>query len=177
MLVGSREVNRAGDSDFFLMKLDQNGNKIWAKTFGGSDEDILNGVAPTPDGGVVATGSTRSFGSKQSDLSVMYFNRGGKLIWHKVYGYDYYDEGNAVTVTKNGGFMVAGKTNSMGKGGFDTYLLALNSKGSLIWSKLYGGREDDIAHSITRTSDGGIVVVGESDSFKRSRDFYMIKLK
>jgi len=177
MMVGSREVSRSGDSDFFLLKLDQNGKKIWAKTFGGSDLDVLNAVAPTPDGGIVATGATRSFGSKQTDLSVMYFNKNGKLIWHKIYGYDYNDEGNGITMTKNGGFMVAGTTNSMGEGEYDTYVIALNSKGSLIWSKLYGGRENDIAHGITRTSDGGIVIVGESDSFKRSKDFYMIKLK
>lgn len=177
MVVGAREVGRAGDSDFFLMKLDQNGKKIWARTFGGGDLDVLNAVAPTPDGGIVATGATRSFGSKQTDLSVMYFNKNGKLIWHKIYGYDYYDEGNAITMTKNGGFMVAGATNSMGEGEYDTYVIALNSKGSLIWSKLYGGRENDIAHGITRTSDGGIIIVGESDSFKRSKDFYMIKLK
>jgi uncharacterized delta-60 repeat protein len=177
MMVGSREVSRSGDSDFFLLKLDQNGKKIWAKTFGGNDLDVLNAVAPTPDGGIVATGTTRSFGSKQTDLSVMYFNKDGKLIWHKIYGYDGYEKGNAITMTKNGDFMVAGATNSMGEGEYDSYVIALNSKGSLIWSKLYGGRENDIAHGITRTSDGGIVIVGESDSFKRSKDFYMIKLK
>jgi len=177
MMVGSREVGRSGDSDFFLLKLDQNGKKIWAKTFGGKDLDVLNAVAPTPDGGIVATGTTRSFGSKQTDLSVMYFNKDGKLIWHKIYGYDAYEKGNAITMTKNGGFMVAGATNSMGAGEYDTYVIALDSKGSLIWSKLYGGRENDIAHGITRTSDGSIIIVGESDSFKRSKDFYMIKLK
>ena len=177
MVVGAREVNRAGDSDFFLLKLDQNGKKIWARTFGGSDSDILNAVAPTPNGGIVATGATRSFGSKQTDLSVMYFNKNGKLIWHKIYGYEYNDEGNAITMTQNGGFMVAGITNSMGKGEYDTYIIALNSKGSLIWSKLYGGRENDIAHGISRTSDGGVIIVGESDSFQRSKNFYMIKLK
>ncbi len=171
IMVGSREVSRAGDSDFFLLKLDQNGRKIWARTFGGSDRDVLNAVAPTLDGGVVATGETRSFRSKQSDLSVMYFNKKGKLIWHKIYGYDYYDKGNAITMTKNGGYMIAGTTNSMGNGEYDTYVIALNSKGSLIWSKLYGGRENDIAHGITRTTDGAIVIVGESDSYKRSKDF------
>jgi uncharacterized delta-60 repeat protein len=177
MMVGSREVARAGDADFFLMKLDQNGKKIWARTLGEDQHDVLNAVTPTPDGGIVATGATRSFGSDQTDLSVMYFNKNGKLIWHKIYGYEYYDEGNAVTMTKGGGFMIAGTTNSMGKGDFDAYIIALDSKGSLIWSKLYGERSKDIAHAITRTTDGSIVIVGESDSYKRSKDFYMIKLK
>ena len=177
MMVGAREVNRSGDSDFFLMKLDQQGKKIWAKTLGQNEHDVLNAVTPTPDGGIVATGSTRSYYSQQTDLAVMYFNKNGKLIWFKIYGFKYYDEGNAVTMTKDGNYLVAGKTNSMGKGDFDNYLLALDPKGKLIWSKVYGERNKDIAHGITRTSDGSIVVVGESDSYKRPKDFYMIKLK
>jgi uncharacterized delta-60 repeat protein len=177
MMVGSREVSRAGNADFFLMKLDQSGNKIWARTLGEKEHDVLNAVAPTPDGGIVATGATRSFGSEQTDMSVMYFNKDGKLIWHKIYGFKYYDEGNAITMTKDGGFMIAGSTNSMGKGDYDNYIVALDSKGSLIWSELYGKRKRDVAHAITRTTDGAIVIVGETNSFKRRSDFYMIKLK
>jgi len=177
MMVGARELERSGDADFFLMKLDQNGKKIWAKTLGGKDQDILNAVAPTPDGGIVATGSTRSYNSEQTDLAVMYFNKNGKLIWFKIYGFKYYDEGNAITMTKDGNYLVAGTTNSMGKGDFDTYIIALDGKGQLIWSKLYGDKNKDIAHGITRTTDGGVMVVGESDSYKRPKDFYMIKLK
>ena len=177
MMVGAREVEHSGDSDFFLMKLDQDGKKIWAKTLGQNDHDILNAVTPTPDGGIVATGSTRSYNSEQTDLAVMYFNKEGKLIWFKIYGFKYYDEGNAVTMTKDGNYLVAGTTNSMGKGDFDNYIIALDKKGKLIWSKLYGERNKDIAHAITRTTDGAIVIVGESDSYKRSKDFYMLKLK
>ncbi|RUM74921.1 MAG: hypothetical protein DSZ11_03180 [Sulfurovum sp.] len=177
MMVGAREVSRSGDSDFFLMKLNQNGDKLWARTLGEKEYDVLNAVAPTPDGGIVATGATRSFGSEQTDLSVMHFNKEGKLLWHKIYGFAYYDEGNAITMTKNGGFMIAGATNSMGKGDYDTYVIALDKKGSLIWSKLFGDKNRDIAHAITRTTDGSIVIVGESDSYSRSKNFYMIKLK
>ena len=177
MMVGAREVKHSGDSDFFLMKLDQNGKKIWAKTLGQNEYDVLNAVTPTPDGGIVATGATRSYNSEQTDLAVMYFNKNGKLIWFKIYGFKYYDEGNAVTMTKDGNYLVAGKTNSMGKGDFDNYLLALDSKGKLIWSKVYGDRNRDIAHGITRTSDGAVIIVGESDSYKRAKDLYMIKVK
>ena len=177
MMVGSREVSRVGNADFFLMKLDQNGNKIWARTVGEKGHDVLNGVAPTPDGGIVATGSTRSFGSEQTDMSVMHFNKDGKLIWHKIYGFKYYDEGNAITMTKDGGFMVAGVTNSMGEGDYDNYIVALDNRGSLIWSDLFGGRNRDMAHGISRTTDGSIIIVGETNSYKRRSDFYMIKLQ
>ena len=177
IMVGSREVTRSGDADFFIMKLNQNGQKIWARTLGQDENDVLMAVAPTPNGGIVATGKTRSYNSVQTDLAVMNFNKDGKLIWFKIYGFKYYDEGNAITMTKDGGYVVAGTTNSMGKGDYDAYILALSSKGKLLWSKLYGESNKDIAHGITRTTDGKVVVVGESDSYTRSKNFYMIKLK
>ena len=177
IMVGSREIKNVGDADFFLMKLNQNGEKIWAKTLGGEYNDILNAVAPTPNGGIITTGKTRSYNSTQTDLAIMHFNKAGKLIWFKIYGFNSYDEGNAVTMTKDGNYMVAGATNSMGKGDFDNYILALDAKGKLLWSSTYGGINKDIAHGITRTTDGAIVIVGESDSYSRSKKFFMIKLK
>ncbi len=177
VMVGSRELKHSGDADFFIMKLNQKGEKIWARTLGQDDNDVLLSVAPTPTGGIVATGKTRSYNSEQTDLAVMNFNKNGKLIWFKIYGFQYYDEGTAITMTKDGGYLVAGKTNSMGKGDFDIYLLALSRRGELLWSKLYGKENKDIAHGVTRTSDGKVVVVGESDSYSRAKNFYMIKLK
>jgi uncharacterized delta-60 repeat protein len=177
MLVGSREIKHTGDADFFLLKLNQNGEKIWARTLGEDQNDVLHAVAPTPDGGIVATGRTRSYNSSQTDLAVMHFNQKGKLIWFKIYGFKYYDEGNAITMTKNGTFVVSGKTNSLGKGDFDNYLLELDNKGKLLRSGIYGGKNRDISYGITRTTDGSIITVGRSDSFSRNTKFYMIKLK
>jgi uncharacterized delta-60 repeat protein len=177
MMAGSREIKHTGDADFFLLKLNQNGEKIWAKTLGEDQNDVLHAIAPTPDGGIVATGKTRSYHSLQTDLAVMKFNKNGKLIWFKIYGFKYYDEGNAITMSKNGTFIVAGKTNSLGKGNFDNYVLELNNKGKLLRSGIYGGKNRDIAHGITRTTDGAIITVGQSDSFSRNTKFYMIKLK
>ena len=177
VMVGSRELKHSGDADLFIMKLNQKGEKIWARTLGQKQNDVLLSVAPTPTGGIVATGKTRSYNSEQTDLAVMNFDKNGKLIWFKIYGFKYYDEGTAITMTKDGGYVVVGKTNSMGKGDFDVYVLALSGKGELLWSKLYGDTNKDIAHGVTRTSDGKVVIVGESDSYSRSKNFYMIKLK
>lgn len=177
IMAGSREIKSSGDADFFLMKLNQNGEKIWARTLGEKYNDVLHAIAPTPDGGIVATGKTRSYNSAQTDLPIMHFDKNGKLIWFKIYGFSYYDEGNAITMTKDGNYMVAGITNSMGKGDYDNYILTLDKKGKLLWSSTYGGTNKDIAHGITRTTDGAVVVVGESDSYSRSKKFFMIKLK
>ena len=177
VMVGSREIDRVGDSDFFVLKMDQNGKKIWARTYGGEYEDILNAVTPTLDGGIVAAGTTRSWGSKQTDLTVLKFSKEGKLIWHKIYGYKRYDFANSVTMTRDGDFVIAGGTDSMGEGVYDIYVLALDRRGELFWSGLYGDVNTDIAHGVTRTSDGSIVVVGESDSYSNAKDFLMLKLK
>ena len=176
VMVGYREIERAGDADFFVMKMDQNGKKIWAETYGGEYEDMLDGVTATVDGGIVAIGKTRSYGSEQSDLTVMKYDAKGKLIWHKIYGFKYYDYGNAVATTRDGGFILAGGTNSLGKGNHSVYILALNRAGELIWSHVYGDERKDIAHGAARMSDGSVIVVGESNSFRREKNFYMIKL-
>ena len=177
VMVGSREIDRVGDSDFFILKMDQDGKKIWARTYGGEYEDVLNGVTPTLDGGIVAAGTTRSWGSAQTDLTVLKFSKEGKLIWHKIYGYKHYDFANAVTVTREGDFIIAGGSNSMGEGVYDVYVIALDRNGELFWSGLYGDINTDIAQGVTRTSDGSIVVVGESDSYGNAKDFFLLKLQ
>ncbi len=176
-LVGMREMDSEKYEDFFVMKLDQNGKYVWTKTFGGKYNDSLHGVTGTVDGGFVAVGKTRSYNSEQTDLSVMKFSAAGKLLWHKIYGFKYYEYGNAVSTTKDGGFMIVGGTNTLGQGGHSVYLLALDKTGKLIWSHVYGGRNHDEGHGIARMSDGSLVIVGESDSFERSRNFYMLKIE
>ncbi len=176
-MAGYREVERPGDEDFFVMKLDQNGKKIWARTSGQDAEDSLLGVTATVDGGIVAIGKTRSYGSEQTDLTVMKFDVKGKLIWHKIYGFKYYEYGNAVATTRDGGFILVGGTNTLGKGNHSVYVLALNKDGELIWSHVYGDERKDIAHGVARMSDGTVIVVGETNSFKRAKNFYIIKLQ
>ncbi len=176
VMVGYREVSTSGDADFFIMKLDQEGRKLWTRTYGEKNTDKLLGVTATVDGGIVATGKTRSYGSQQSDLSVMKFNANGKLIWHKIYGFKYYEYGNAVTSTTDGGFVIVGGSNTLGKGGHSIYVLALDKSGTLIWSHVYGDRDKDVAYGVARMSDGSIVVVGESDSYSRATNFYLLKI-
>ena len=176
MLVGYRELERSGDTDFFVMKLDQNGKKIWAKTYGPDQADRLNAVTATADGGIVATGSTRSYKSAQTDMSVMKLDPDGNIIWHKIYGFKYYEYGNAIASIGDGSVMVAGGTSTLGKGGHSAYMITLDKSGKLIWSHVYGDRGNDRMNAITRMDDGSMVAVGESDSHSRATKFYMLKI-
>jgi uncharacterized delta-60 repeat protein len=176
VLVGYREAGRAGNTDFFVMKIDQNGNKVWSQTFGGKRSDRLNGVTATDDGGIIATGSTESYNSENTDLSVMKFNADGKMLWHKIYGFKYHEYGNAVATTADGGVMIAGGTNTLGKGDHSAYLISLDKSGKVVWSHVYGNRGKDSVNAITRLSDGSMVAVGGSESYSRSTQIYMIKI-
>ena len=176
MLVGYRETKRSGDTDFFVMKLDQKGKKIWAKTYGEDHADRLNGVTATTDGGIVATGSTRSYKSAQTDMSVMKLDTEGNIVWHKIYGFKYYEYGNAVASTEDGSVMVVGGTNTLGKGDHSVYMIALDQSGKLIWSHVYGDRGKDTMNAIARMDDGSVVAVGGSDSHSRATKFYMLKI-
>ena len=177
VMVGYREAARVGDSDFLIMQLDQNGKMRWRKQFGGDYEDVLNGVTPTLDNGIVAIGSTRSYGSSQTDLTVMKIDAKGKTVWQKIYGFKYYEYGNAAATTPDGGFMLVGGTNTLGKGNHSLYALALNLHGELVWSHVYGGERKDVGHGVARMTDGSMMIVGETESFRLAKDFYMIKLK
>ena len=176
VLVGYRETGRAGNTDFYVLKMDQNGKKIWSQTFGGEKSDRLSGVTATEDGGIVATGSTYSYNSENSDLSVMKLNAEGTMLWHKIYGFKYDEYGNDVATTSDGGVMVAGGTNTLGKGDHSAYLIALNNTGELIWSHVYGNRGKDSVNAITHLSDGSMIAVGESDSYSRATKIYMMKI-
>ncbi len=175
-LVGLREVRNGDYEQFFIMKLDQNGKQIWSKTYGGSDFDALNGVTPTIDDGLVAVGETRSFDSDQTDLTVMKYDTNGNLMWHKIYGFKYYEYGNAVTLMRDGGFLLAGGTNTLGKGGHDMYVLVLDKDGELVWSHAYGKENEDKANGVALLSDGSVLLVGSSDSYTLNYGFYMVKI-
>ncbi len=177
VLVGSRETERSGDSDFFAMKIDQKLNKLWFKSFGGDEEDILYGVTPTIDNGVVAVGSTRSYGSSQTDMAVVRLDAKGAMQWIKLYGYKYYEYAYDVALRRDGGFMIAGGTNTLGKGDHSPYFIALDRNGKLQWSHVYGGDDRDIMYGITRMRDGSLIAVGETESFRNAKKFYMIKLR
>jgi len=166
-----------GRMDVYLIKIDKNGNKIWQKTYGGSDWDGANAITPTKDGGYIVAGVTFSFGNGGGDVYLIKIDKNGNKIWQKTYGGSKDDEANAITPTKDGGYIVAGGTFSFGNGGEDVYLIKIDENGNKIWQKTYGGSKDDEAYAITPTKDGGYIVAGGTESFGNGGwDVYLIKI-
>ena len=98
--------------------------------------------------------------------------------WQKTFGGKNDDEANSIQQTTDGGYIVAGSTESLGTGGKDVYILKLNSKGEIEWQRIFDGGSNDQATSIQQTTDGGYIVAGwtESFGFGYYTDIYILKL-
>jgi len=166
----------SGGYDVYILKLNSNGTLVWQKTFGGGLDDKAYSIQKTTDGGYIVAGYTNSFGSGGYDVYVLKINSDGSLAWQKTFGGTDRDEAHSIQQTTDGGYIVAGYTDSFGAGGYDVYVLKLNSDGSLAWQKTYGGNGYDKAYSIQQTTDGGFIVAGYTESFGAGGDVYILKL-
>jgi len=177
IVAGFTESFGAGDFDFWLIKTDQNGNKEWDKTFGGSYLDIAYSVQQTFDGGYIVAGNTKSFGAGWEDFWLVKTDQNGNKEWDKTFGGSFYDPVASVQQTSDGGYIVAGGTFSFGAGKEDFWLVKTDPIGNKEWDKTFGGSEDDCALSVQQTSDGGYIVAGGTTLSFGNDDFWLIKLK
>jgi len=167
----------AGGYNVYILKLNSDGNSAWQKTFGGSSDDAALSVQETTDGGYIVAGYTRFFGAGNDDVYIVKLNSDGSLAWQKTYGGIWNDEAYSIQQTTDGGYIVAGYTESFGSGGRNVYILKLNSDGSLVWQKTFGGSDYDEAYSVQQTTDGGYIVGGYTYSFGFDNcDVYVLKL-
>ncbi|MEO0019967.1 MAG: T9SS type A sorting domain-containing protein [candidate division WOR-3 bacterium] len=166
-----------GPYDFYLVKTDSFGDTIWTRTYGGTEDDMGSSVQQTFDGGFIIAGGTSSFGAGGYDFYLVKTDSFGDTIWTRTYGGEEADVGYSVQQTTDGGYIIAGGTRSFGAGGVDVYLVKTDSFGDTIWTRTYGGEEDDDARSVQQTTDGGYIVAGWTYSFSTgdSADVYLIK--
>lgn len=175
MVAGATESFGHGDLDAYVIKMDPHGKRIWSRAFGGSDDDVANDIKKTSDGGYIAVGTTDSFGRRYNDVYVVKMNANGNRVWHRAFGGSKDEEGHAVVEVEDG-YVIAGSAESYGEGlRSDMYLFKVDKKGRLVWERIFGGEQDDVAYDLAKTDDGFILVGEISDNRTRYKDVYMVK--
>jgi hypothetical protein len=175
IVAGLTQSSGAGGKDVYLIKTDSSGIEQWCNTFGGTENDEGRSVQVAPDGGFIIAGYTLSFGAGDEDVYLIKTDTAGLEQWHQTFGGDATDIGNCVELTNDGGYVIAGNTQSFGVAYYDIYLIKTDSSGIEQWHRTYGHNYYDYGKAVQQTSDGGYIIVGSSYSFGASYDVYLIK--
>jgi len=165
-----------GQEDAWLLKLDSIGNILWQKCLGGSKWDEAKDIQLTIDGGYILIGRSSSTdgdvtGNNGSlDYWVVKLSASGQIEWQKSFGGSDYDFGYTVFPTSDGGYIVAGESQSTdgditgNPGGLAAWVIKLNFEGKIEWQKALGGSLLDRANEVIQTREGGYMVFGQTNS-------------
>jgi photosystem II stability/assembly factor-like uncharacterized protein len=183
--------------DYWVVRLNSEGDTLWTKCYGGSDDDYANSIIQTNDNGFIVAGYTKSndgdvWGRKYeyyNDYWIVKLDSDGDLLWTRCYGGTSHDYANSIIQTEDGGYIIAGYTESNNgdvsgnNGDSDYWIVKINSYGDIIWAKCFGGSDDDMAYSILQTDDSGYLVAGSAESKdgdvsgnRGGSDYWCIKL-
>ena len=131
----------------------------WQNYWGGYNMEVGNAIQQTSDDGFIIAGATFSFGAGLSDIYLIKTDSLGNTLWTRTYGGPGEDYAKSVKQTRDGGYIVAGHTNSYGAGGYDVYLIRTDSQGDTLWTRTYGGTDDERGVCLQITHDDGYIIV------------------
>ncbi|EAR02676.1 hypothetical protein [Maribacter sp. HTCC2170] len=191
-------------NDYWLLKLDGSGNLEWNKTYGGSKDDRGQSLAQTNDGGYILTGYAMSDDGDGTnnegfhDNWILKLDASGELEWERSFGFSGHDHSYDIIQTQDGGYFFIGFLDITAakadgyteKGRFLTrhgvgefWGTKIDEQGNIQWRRYFGGTNNDRAHAVVQSNDGGFVMAGfsESDDFdisetKGSYDFWVVKI-
>lgn len=174
----------AGFYDYWIVKLNSQGDIQWEKTYGFPGNDQANSLLQTSDGGYFITGfldvtasggagnDNRSSGNRHGvgEFWAIKTDAQGEYEWRRYFGGTNNDRPYDVIEAENGDFIMVGNSESVDfditdpKGSYDFWAVRITEIGDLVWAKNYGGSNIDIAYNITPTSDGNYLIIGDSRS-------------
>lgn len=198
---GDKSQSSSGGHDYWFVKTDNTGNKLWDASFGGNQNDILKVIRQTTDGGYILGGHSLSTlsGNKSEaskgmlDFWIVKVAASGMKQWDRTIGSASEDEFGTLIQTADGGFILGGKSDGNigadktqnSKGGNDFWIVKLDANGNKIWDKTLGGPANETLSALIQTPDGGFVVGGASGSgvggdktqaSKGDEDYWIVKV-
>ncbi len=170
---GYTESYGNGGADFWVIKVDKQGNEIWNRTYGGRKDDFAEDIISV-NNGYIMIGYTESYG-RGGDIWVVKIDENGNEIWNRTYGGNGYEWGNDILQT-DGGYIICGVTSSYGKGGWDFWIIKIDDNGKEIWNKTYGYWDMEWAKDIIEVDDGYIIGGDTTTTLTGWNDILLLKI-
>jgi hypothetical protein len=176
IVAGWAESLGAGGHDVYLVKTNASGDTLWTRTYGGAGPDGGYSVQQTTDGGYIIAGYNGSTGGGGGAYLIK-TNAQGDTLWTRTYGGVQSDVGRSVQQTTDGGYVVAGSTQSFGTGWGNVYLIKTDAQGDTLWTRAYGhgGQFFDVGTAVQQTTDGGYIMSGSTQSQTTGSSIYLVK--
>ncbi|MEH0156857.1 hypothetical protein V6R21_22200 [Limibacter armeniacum] len=172
-LVAGRSVGSTGQTDVSLWKLSTSGDLQWDYKFGESETEEVGDLIELEDGSIIVMGSSDSYGGgvDMKDMWLLKVSASGQQQWVQSYGTDTtIDEGNAVVVADDGGFVLLGRSFDITKENpkSNVMIVKTDDKGMIQWEKKYGGDQNDEGVGILKT-EGGYVLASNTESYSKGK--------
>lgn len=165
VIVGTINGLCSETKDIYLLKIDSTFTYQWSYSYGGPNIEWGYSVEQTFDGGYALVGFTNSYGVGGYDVYLVKTDSVGDISWTKTFGGTDWDFGYSLKQTTDSGFVICGTTYSFGNGMQDVYVIKTNKDGDTLWTKTFGGTNDDVARKVVVYKDSIYMVVGETSSF------------
>ena len=176
VIVGSTESYGSVGDDLWLFKAAGNGSITWNRHYGGDGNESGLNVIAAADGGYAVVGATSSYGQGEEDIWLIKTDSEGNMQWNQTYGGLYDDEGWMLLQTSDGGYLITGLT-CTSEGIADGILIKTDNAGNLQWQKTYGGVGDDCFYGLTKSSEGGYILSGTTNSTGAGKyDAWLVKV-
>jgi|JI6StandDraft_1071083.scaffolds.fasta_scaffold06563_2 hypothetical protein len=174
LVAGTTSNDPATNTNFYVLKLDENFNCVWNRTLGGQDVEQGLGVLEDSEGNILICGYSNSFTDSGYDLLVYKLSSDGEYIWHKTIGGADWDFGYKIVKHPVDGYLICGKTYSTGNGNSDAYLVHLSLLGEIMSEWSYGGSDEDSFEDIL--IDGADIYVAGNSIQNEEELFFIYKL-
>lgn len=162
--------------DIMLVKSNVNGEKEWEQFFGSGGWDHGTAILTTDDQGFIMAGHTTSFGAGREDGWLIKTDSDGNETWSRTFGGDNNDRIYDVRKTSDGGFILAGSTQTPENGGLEGWLIKTDPSGAEEWSQTFGDTATELFTSVSESGDGGFVMAGSSTSYGNGKsDIWVVK--
>jgi len=172
-LAGYTSTGAAGNDDFWVVKTDANGNELWNQYYGSAVWDQCYSIIETTNGGLALGGWTSTGGE---DFLLVLTNSDGSAPQYRNYGGNGSERCMSVVQAPDGDFVLGGWTNSIGAGNLDFWVVKTDANHNTIWSNSFGGNNVEQVMKVINTTDGGLALVGTTQSFGAgSVDGWLVK--